>query len=282
MTLSEHVPREQTGTIMPTTARFITAHSLNSPDPYPTPGRALHPTSFLLRTLCMLVYRIDKKWYVAVIKSRAYSSLVHSPRSPHCPITYFTSVTTSAECRSRHDETPAGATGCILNIVLSFASMWFSAFVTWKWLWALAMDKRVPNLMCQGFATLTAGTVRLLTAVGCPKIIICIVLICTTFSFRNVLAGFSIFRQVLLLCRVMWFWVCFHLHHGFRAMPIFLRVLGVTCVLTVRPSDSIDEVRAQLYHRLGISAQYRLRGEIAIPCTRGNCWWTAVCRTTTL
>ena len=123
LALSEHVPREQTGTIMPTTARFITAHSLNSPDPYPTPGRALHPTSFLLRTLCMLVYRIDKKWYVAVIKSMAYSSLVHSPRSPRCPIAYFTSVTTSAECRSRHDDTPAGATGCILNIVLSFAPM---------------------------------------------------------------------------------------------------------------------------------------------------------------
>ena len=41
-------------------------------------------------------------------------------------------------------------------------------------------------------------------------------------------------------------------------MPIFLRVLGVTCVLIVRPSDSIDEVRAQLHRRLGISAEYHL------------------------
>ena len=255
LTLSEHVPREQTGTIMPTTARFITAHSLYWPDPYPTPGRALHPTSHLLRTLCMLVYRIDKKWYVAVTKSMAYSSLVHSPRYSRCSIAYFTSVTTNAECRIGHNDTPAGATGCILNVVLSFASMWFSAFVTWKWLWALVMDKRVPNLMCQGFDTLTAGTVRLLTAVGCPKIIISIILISITFSFGSVLAGFSIFRQVLLSCWVIWLWVCFHLHHGFCAMPIFLRVLGVTCVLIVCPSDSIDEVRVQLHRRLGIPAE---------------------------
>ena len=243
---------------MPTTARFITAHNLYWPDPYPTLERVLHPTSRPLRTLCMLAYTIDKKWYVAVIKSMAYSSLVHSPRSPRRPIAYFTSVTTNAECRIGPNDTPAGATGCILNVVLSFASMWFSAFVTWKWLWALVMDKRVPNLMCQGFDTLTAGTVRLLTAVGCPKIIISIILISITFSFGSVLAGFSIFRQVLLSCQVMWFWACFHLHPGFRAMPIFLRVLGVTYVLIVHPSDSIDEVRAQLYHRLGISAQYRL------------------------
>ena len=250
LTLSEHIPREQTGTIMPSTARVITTHSLYWPDPFPTPRGELHPTSHLLRTLCMSVYRIDKKWYGAVIQSMAYSSFVHSPQSPRRPTAYFTSVTTSTECHSRHDDTTAGGTGCILNIVLSFASVWFSAFVAWKWLWALAMDKRVPNLMRQGVDILTACTVRLLTAVGCPKIIISTVLICITFSFQNVLAGFSIFRQVLLSCRVMWFWACFHLHHGFHAMPIFLRVLGVTCVLVVRPSDSIDAVRAQLHNRL--------------------------------
>ena len=117
LTHSEHIPHEQTGTIMPSTATVITARSLYWPDPYP------------------------------------------------------------------HDDTTAGGTGCILNIVLFFASAWFSTLVVWKWLWALSMDNRVPNLMCGGFHTFRAGAVRLFTAVGCPKTMASIVLICITFSF---------------------------------------------------------------------------------------------------